>query len=273
MNYHRWSRRLTLIPILLGFLLVALVAWGVMELRFQFRDVNAHLSKQAEETRALAEAVQSINLQAEVNLVQPPGGPGLPLDPVTEGIVKVLWDQFAKAIGQELPPVARAPAILGRLGGKFAESFVGELGSQAAKALLRLGRTPQSPAANSDSLSISIDFVSQANTDIPIWAVYFDLDKAIVPVSGRPAILGAARWGQAFSRTLVLFGSTDTTGPERHNRVLAQRRIAAVRQILTQEGFGAVPVIGIPLDDAHRPITTSSQVSEPKNRCVYILAL
>ena len=164
-----------------------------------------------------------------------------------------------------LPAPVKAPLKLGRYPNVLADGFFNGLGREAAKKVMGTvaDATPQP----------SRPMISARGSETLTWVVYFDLAQTDISLSGNAAIREAGLWAQTNSRTLLVFGSTDTTGNEEYNDQLARRRIDAVTQRLADLGFGEIEIVPMPLVGDQRPIRTADEALEPRNRCVHIVAL
>jgi hypothetical protein len=251
--------------------------YSISEVLSALHEINLSLRAQTTAIASLPQAVRDIKTRATV-------GAGTSEESSDDGDLPILeelpwrrfgWSLIERANGsiKERLPSTLAADLAKRFGGKFADAFVGELGSQAAKAALGLFKADEHSTGAPVSFLLDVDLHAGSQATLPVWVVLFDLNEATVPVSGRATIHAAGRRAMELSRTLVVFGSTDTLGGEEHNQALAQDRIQAVRRVLAEKGFDGLVVLEVPLTGFHRPIRTSDEISEPANRSAYLLLL
>ena len=102
---------------------------------------------------------------------------------------------------------------------------------------------------------------------------YFDSASFAVADADLSALLAAIESQRDEIGQITIVGFADTVGSAAFNRVLSQRRAAAVRQALLQKGVPPEMIVSINgLGEDSLPLTTADGVPQPENRTVLIYA-
>ena len=102
---------------------------------------------------------------------------------------------------------------------------------------------------------------------------YFDSASFAVSDADLSALLAAIESQRDEIGQITIVGFADTVGSAAFNRILSQRRAAAVRQALLQKGVPPATIVSINgLGEDSLPLTTADSVPQPENRTVLIYA-
>lgn len=168
---------------------------------------------------------------------------------------------------------------------KFLDQFAAKAGDKSAehlldgfKELVSMGvgvAAGQDIRGETDTTRREIEgMVKGGGAGIPrlVEQVLFDTDKAVVTRSGYDALERVRAFAKAHPKTVILLsGHADTAGSTTHNKGLAHRRSAAVRQSLISSG--EIPPNRVFSADAEAPwlrVLTAANTREPLNRAVVI---
>ena len=101
-----------------------------------------------------------------------------------------------------------------------------------------------------------------------VYLVFFDFDNSAIPEGGESVLNAVAREIRSRDdvQNVVITGHTDTSGPERYNMSLSQRRADAVKQALVERGISA-DILRVESKGEQNPLVdTPDNVREPANR-------
>jgi len=104
------------------------------------------------------------------------------------------------------------------------------------------------------------------------YLVFFDFDQADVTPEGMSIVESAAAdANETPFKRIIAFGHTDTSGTDRHNMDLSQRRAEAVKSALSELGVQADTIETEALGETQPLVPTGDGVREPQNRRVEIV--
>jgi outer membrane protein OmpA-like peptidoglycan-associated protein len=127
---------------------------------------------------------------------------------------------------------------------------------------------PPAPSISGATLPVPQGPVGGAARD---FTVYFEFGRATLTSDGRSVIEQAAAFAKQGSMTrITVTGHTDTVGTEHSNLGLSERRAAAVRKALIQQGVPANGIVANGVGQSQLAVPTPDEVKEPRNRRVVI---
>jgi len=104
------------------------------------------------------------------------------------------------------------------------------------------------------------------------FMVFFANDGAIVTPDGESVVHEAAAAAHANPAARVtVAGHADTSGQGAYNRILSERRAAAVREALLRDGVDPATIVVDGRGEDALLVSTRDGVREPKNRRVEII--
>ena len=102
--------------------------------------------------------------------------------------------------------------------------------------------------------------------------LFFGNDDANVTPGSEAVIQEAVHAARANPNAhITVSGNADTFGDSAYNRALSQRRAAAVRNALVQDGINPATISVVGRGEDALPVSTRDGVREPKNRRVEIM--
>jgi OOP family OmpA-OmpF porin len=102
------------------------------------------------------------------------------------------------------------------------------------------------------------------------WIIYFDFDKSDVTSDAQIVIDEAAAAVVKSSVKVLLTGHTDTSGSEKYNMALSERRTKSVAEKLKQAGVSDQQITPSSFGESKPAVATADGVKEAKNRRVEI---
>lgn len=106
------------------------------------------------------------------------------------------------------------------------------------------------------------------------YLVFFDWDSAVLSPAARSILQAAADSAKATdSKTFLLVGHADRSGPRTYNQDLSERRARAVADFLAGTGFDRQDIRTSGRGEADPLVETADGVREPQNRRVRITIL
>lgn len=154
----------------------------------------------------------------------------------------------------------------------------------ASKAAAAAPAPAMAPAADSGATggqSMGNDGASAEATTAPsapaapalpqAYIVYFDVNQSNVSADGAQTLdQAAAAFQQLQNVRIALVGGTDTTGSERYNLQLSQKRVNAVKAYLLAKGISGDVLAAQAVGEKQLRVETSDNKAEPANRRVEI---
>jgi outer membrane protein OmpA-like peptidoglycan-associated protein len=128
------------------------------------------------------------------------------------------------------------------------------------------------PAAGAAGGAMSAAGAAPAPAPARSYLVFFDWDKATLTIRARQIIKEAADNSTHVQYTsIVVNGYTDTSGTPQYNIGLSNRRAAAVKTELVNDGVPVAAIATQGFGETHLLVATGPGVREPQNRRVEII--
>ena len=103
------------------------------------------------------------------------------------------------------------------------------------------------------------------------FVVYFATNSSTLSPAARYTVQqSAAAVKQVYAARISVTGHTDTVGKQQYNQRLSERRAAAVRAELLNQGIPANQIDASGVGESDVAVPTADGVNEPRNRCVVI---